>query len=375
MRVRMRLAHVPLVSLTHVRTHLLARAYRELLVTRQVQVKSGDDSRATTEARIIRLDAARTRDGARAAALGLSEEAYGERIDTDPEEAAHHSAFSARVERVLTAYAASDAETGAATPWSPAFTPSVTHARNCVRNRAQMLARSPPMLFAVADVCACSFFHVEPPRAWVHAGYCQGMSDLLSPFLAALPDDEAGALACFRALMCSPPAPPAARDGFATDGAGMRAMLGRLNEILARLDPHLHRALLAKGACPECLFAFRMALVHLRRELSLEGTCRLWECVWAHDRLSALDAQERADSGSPAPRADRSPEELDATTAPESLFVYVLAAVIVWRRGELLDAEGSDEVRWRRQRLRIAAVVPRGAPARLCATCASQLSS
>ena len=37
-------------------------------------------------------------------------------------------------------------------------------------------------------------------------------------------------------------------------------------------------------------------------------------------------------------------EPVDANGPPESLLVYVLAAAVVWRRGELLDAEGHDDV-------------------------------
>jgi len=274
---RFLLGVAPLGEAREVREVAEAQLMADLLVTRQVQARSSEA--AASEARIIALDATRTRDGTRAAALNVSEARYAEMVDGDEGETARHEAFSGVVERVLSAYAGSDAETG----------------------------------------------------------YCQGMSDLLTPFLAAMPGDEASALACFRAMMTEPPLLPAARDAFSRTGEGMRAMLARLDAVLERADPTLHETLTRNGACPQCFFAFKMALVRCRRDFSVEDTCRLWECVWATDRLAAMDYDAQRSNGG-------GEEPVDANGPPESLLVYVLAAAVVWRRGELLDAEGHDDV-------------------------------
>lgn len=111
-------------------------------------------------------------------------------------------------------------------------------------------------------------------------GYCQGMSDLLVPFLL-LTHDDVTAFWCFEALM------QRARRNFAVDESGVHAQLRQLSGVLERTDAVLHHRLRQLGSA-ECFFAYRMLVVALRRDLPLEqvggslgSECRgLALCTW-----------------------------------------------------------------------------------------------
>lgn len=87
------------------------------------------------------------------------------------------------------------------------------------------------------------------------------MADLAAPFVALVPDDVE-AFWCFERLMRH------SRANFAHSGEGVRAQLRMLGRVLEHKDPVLMHHLRHVGA-GECLFAYRMVLVLMRRELSL----------------------------------------------------------------------------------------------------------
>ncbi|XP_010258493.1 PREDICTED: small G protein signaling modulator 1-like isoform X2 [Nelumbo nucifera] len=114
--------------------------------------------------------------------------------------------------------------------------------------------------------------------AWVDpaTGYCQGMSDLLSPFLV-LYNDDADAFWCFEMLIRR------MRENFQMEGpTGVMKKLQTLWHILELTDREMFAHLSLIGA--ESLhFAFRMLMVLFRRELSFTEALCMWEMMWAAD--------------------------------------------------------------------------------------------
>ncbi|ONM30892.1 Ypt/Rab-GAP domain of gyp1p superfamily protein [Zea mays] len=114
--------------------------------------------------------------------------------------------------------------------------------------------------------------------AWVDpsTGYCQGMSDLLSPFVVIY-EDDADAFWCFEMLLRR------MRENFQMEGpTGVMKQLQALWKIMELTDAELFEHFSAIGA--ESLhFAFRMLLVLFRRELSFEESLIMWEMMWAAD--------------------------------------------------------------------------------------------
>eukprot|EP00252_Welwitschia_mirabilis_P023006 TRINITY_DN6397_c0_g1_i2.p1 TRINITY_DN6397_c0_g1~~TRINITY_DN6397_c0_g1_i2.p1 ORF type:complete len:764 (-),score=149.21 TRINITY_DN6397_c0_g1_i2:208-2499(-) len=124
--------------------------------------------------------------------------------------------------------------------------------------------------------------------AWVDpmTGYCQGMSDLLSPFIVLF-EDDADAFWCFECLLRR------MRPNFQMEGpVGVMKQLETLGKILQLADHQLFKHLALIGA-ESLLFAFRMLLVLFRRELSFNDALCMWEMMWAADfdeeLISALE--------------------------------------------------------------------------------------
>ncbi|EHA8589731.1 putative small G protein signaling modulator 1 [Cocos nucifera] len=122
--------------------------------------------------------------------------------------------------------------------------------------------------------------------AWIDpaTGYCQGMSDLLSPFIV-LYEDNADAFWCFEMLLRR------MHENFEIEGpTGVMKQLQALWKILELTDTDISQHLSLIGA--ESLhFAFRMLLVLFRRELSFDEAFRMWEMIWAADFDEALSRQ------------------------------------------------------------------------------------
>lgn len=123
-------------------------------------------------------------------------------------------------------------------------------------------------------------------------GYCQGMSDLAAAFVQLI-ENDALAFACFERLMRD------ARRNFRHDETGIRTQLNKVASILSDTDPALHSKLENLGSA-DCMFAYRMVLVMLRRELLLGEALTLWEVKWALEAgiAAELEAHAMNSSGS-----------------------------------------------------------------------------
>eukprot|EP00180_Rhodochaete_pulchella_P004813 Plantae.Rhodophyta-Rhodochaete_pulchella.ctg9877.p2 GENE.Plantae.Rhodophyta-Rhodochaete_pulchella.ctg9877~~Plantae.Rhodophyta-Rhodochaete_pulchella.ctg9877.p2 ORF type:complete len:222 (-),score=40.82 Plantae.Rhodophyta-Rhodochaete_pulchella.ctg9877:681-1346(-) len=108
-----------------------------------------------------------------------------------------------------------------------------------------------------------------------HIGYCQGMSDMLTPILFALKDEEHCEVLsfwCFTKLM------DRINANFREDQSGIRAQLRNLARLMRLADRDLaaHFAQID----PEYHSCFRWLLVQFKREIRFEDISRLWEVCW-----------------------------------------------------------------------------------------------
>ncbi|GMI88609.1 hypothetical protein like AT5G52580 [Hibiscus trionum] len=103
-------------------------------------------------------------------------------------------------------------------------------------------------------------------------GYCQGMSDLLSPILFVM-GDESESFWCFVALM------EHLGPNFNRDQNGMHSQLFALSKLVELLDNPLHNYF-KQNDCLNYFFCFRWILIQFKRELEYEKTMRLWEVLW-----------------------------------------------------------------------------------------------
>ncbi|XP_024394750.1 rab GTPase-activating protein 22 [Physcomitrium patens] len=183
--------------------------------------------------------------------------------------------------------------------------------------------------------------HLEPPRRHHAArlvlileaytiydpktGYCQGMSDLLSPFVALI-DDDYEAFWCFVRFM------KVARHNFRLDEVGIRRQLNLVSAIIKAADPLLFQHLTSLG-CEDCTFIYRMVVVLMRRELSFEHTLCLWEVMWAD--WAAIGTMKGGPDGRKRDRLG--PPSRD-------LLLYVIAAAVRNKRTKILQSSGMDEL-------------------------------
>ncbi|KAJ9141008.1 hypothetical protein P3X46_031593 [Hevea brasiliensis] len=105
-------------------------------------------------------------------------------------------------------------------------------------------------------------------------GYCQGMSDLLSPILFVM-EDESESFWCFVALM------KRLGPNFNRDQSGMRSQLFALSKLVELLDSPLHNYF-KQNDCLNYFFCFRWILIQFKREFEYEKLMRLWEVLWTH---------------------------------------------------------------------------------------------
>lgn len=103
-------------------------------------------------------------------------------------------------------------------------------------------------------------------------GYCQGMSDLLSPVLYIM-GEEAEAFWCFAALM------ERLAPNFDRDQNGMHSQLLALRKLVQLLDWPLHEYLKSVDGL-NYFFCFRWVLIQFKREFQYEDVLRLWEVLW-----------------------------------------------------------------------------------------------
>ncbi|XP_075530465.1 TBC1 domain family member 15-like isoform X2 [Dermacentor variabilis] len=103
-------------------------------------------------------------------------------------------------------------------------------------------------------------------------GYVQGMSDLLSPILMVV-DNEEDAFWCFVGFI------KRVVSNFDIDQSGMKKQLAQLYDILAVAVPKL-AIYLEEHESGNLYFCFRWLLVLFKREFKCEEIMRLWEVLW-----------------------------------------------------------------------------------------------
>ncbi|XP_057857890.1 rab GTPase-activating protein 22 isoform X3 [Cryptomeria japonica] len=157
-------------------------------------------------------------------------------------------------------------------------------------------------------------------------GYCQGMSDLLSPFVA-LTDEDYEAFWCFVHFM------HVARDNFRLDEVGIRKQLNMVARIIKAKDPHLYKHL-EKLEAQDFFFVYRMVVVLFRRELTFEQTLCLWEVIWANQ--AAVRAGIKKSAWRKGKR--RAPPSND-------LLLYAIAASVLQKRNLIIEKHtGMDDI-------------------------------
>uniref|UniRef100_A0A1E1X9M8 TBC1 domain family member 15 n=1 Tax=Amblyomma aureolatum TaxID=187763 RepID=A0A1E1X9M8_9ACAR len=103
-------------------------------------------------------------------------------------------------------------------------------------------------------------------------GYVQGMSDLLSPILMVM-DNEEDSFWCFVGFI------KRVMSNFDLDQSGMKKQLTQLYDILAVAVPKL-AIYLEEHESGNLYFCFRWLLVLFKREFKCEEIMRLWEVLW-----------------------------------------------------------------------------------------------
>ncbi|MBA0773516.1 hypothetical protein Gotri_008788 [Gossypium trilobum] len=199
--------------------------------------------------------------------------------------------------------------------------------------KAQRLAESVG-LKDYDDLEPCRIFHAARLVSILEAyalydpeiGYCQGMSDLLSPIISVVEDDSE-AFWCFAGFM------KRARHNFRLDEVGIRRQLNIVSKIIKCKDNHLYRHL-EKLQAEDCFFVYRMVIVLFRRELNFEQTLCLWEVMWA-DQAAIRAGIARSAWGRMRLRAPPT----------DDLLLYAIAACVLQRRKLIIEKYSSmDEI-------------------------------
>ncbi|EOA20380.1 hypothetical protein CARUB_v10000693mg [Capsella rubella] len=194
---------------------------------------------------------------------------------------------------------------------------------------------------AAASVDLKDYSHLEPSKI-LHAarlvavleayalhdpeiGYCQGMSDLLSPILSVIPDDYE-AFWCFVGFMKK------ARQNFRLDEVGITRQLSIVSKIIKSKDSQLYKHL-EKVKAEDCFFVYRLVLVMFRRELTLDQTLYLWEVIWANQ------AAIRAGMG----KTSWSHRIKHRAPPTDDLLLYAIAASVLQRRKLIIEKYNSME--------------------------------
>ncbi|PWA94275.1 rab-GTPase-TBC domain-containing protein [Artemisia annua] len=192
------------------------------------------------------------------------------------------------------------------------------------------------------SVCLKDYNHLEPCRIYHAArlvsileayalhdseiGYCQGMSDLLSPIISVMEDDSE-AFWCFVGFMKK------ARHNFRLDEVGIRRQLNIVSKIIKGKDSQFYKHLVELQA-EDCFFVYRMVVVLFRRELSFEQTLCLWEVMWA-DQTAIRAGITKSAWGRMRLRAPPT----------DDLLLYAIAACVLQRRKLIIEKYSSmDEI-------------------------------
>lgn len=160
-------------------------------------------------------------------------------------------------------------------------------------------------------------------------GYCQGMSDLLSPFVALMESDS-------QAFWCYVQFMKRAKDNFRMDETGIRRQLQLVAKIFSVADPQFYDHLL-KIQAEDCFFVYRMIVVLLRRELTFEQTVCLWEVIWADWAALRLKGNSK-----------KLPDGFDGRRklpASDDFLLFTIAAAVLQQRRFIIErCRGVDEI-------------------------------
>ncbi|XP_023770322.1 rab GTPase-activating protein 22 isoform X1 [Lactuca sativa] len=195
--------------------------------------------------------------------------------------------------------------------------------------KAQELAKS-VVLKDYTHLETCRVFHAARLVSILEAyalydseiGYCQGMSDLLSPIISVVEDDSE-AFWCFVGFMKK------ARHNFRLDEVGIRRQLNIVSKIIKGKDSHLYRHLEELQA-EDCFFVYRMVVVLFRRELNFEQTLCLWEVMWA-DQTAIRAGITKSGWGRMRLRAPPT----------DDLLLYAIAACVLQKRKMIIEKYSS----------------------------------
>ena len=213
--------------------------------------------------------------------------------------------------------------------WIPYSTSQATFSEDSARRSAEAVG-----LKDYDHLEPCRIFHAVRLVAILEAyalydpeiGYCQGMSDLLSPIITVMTEDHE-AFWCFVGFMKK------ARHNFRLDEVGIRRQLNIVSKIIKSKDSHLYRHL-EKLQAEDCFFVYRMVVVLFRRELTFEQTLCLWEVMWADQ------AAIRAGIGKSAWSRIR-----QRAPPTDDLLLYAIAASVLQKRKLIIEKYSSmDEI-------------------------------
>lgn len=159
-------------------------------------------------------------------------------------------------------------------------------------------------------------------------GYCQGMSDLLSPFVALMESDS-------QAFWCYVQFMKKARDNFRMDETGIRRQLQLVAKIFKVSDPQFYDHLL-KIQAEDCFFVYRMIVVLLRRELTFEQTVCLWEVIWADWAALRIKSSNLLSDSNDGKRM---------LPASKDFLLFTIAAAVLQQRRFIIEmCRGVDEI-------------------------------
>ncbi|KAF6135121.1 hypothetical protein GIB67_040432 [Kingdonia uniflora] len=159
---------------------------------------------------------------------------------------------------------------------------------NAIRANAEWVPYSPSQAGVFAEIAQhlaesvglkdydnlepCRIFHTTPLVSILEAytlydpvtGYCQGMSDILSPMIAVIEEGHE-AFWCFADFMRK------TRHNFRLDEEGITAQLTTISKIIKLKDPYLYKHL-EKLQADNCFFVYRMVVLLFKNELTFEQT-------------------------------------------------------------------------------------------------------
>ncbi|XP_037076236.1 LOW QUALITY PROTEIN: TBC1 domain family member 25-like [Pollicipes pollicipes] len=149
------------------------------------------------------------------------------------------------------------------------------------------------------NINVVALFNILTTYALNHpsVGYCQGMSDLVSPVLYVL-QNEAQAYVGFCGLMRR------LKPNFDMDGLAMTVRFQHLTEALQFYDPEFFEYLKDRQA-DDLLFCYRWLLLELKREFAFDHALRMLEVLWSSlppdCPAEGLQLFERRYTGTPPP--------------------------------------------------------------------------